>query len=78
MSTAAPQQQSPVQYGPPTSQPGPPLQLAAAANITAAPTQTSTPRRTLTDADRRKMCMFHEENPNVKQTEIGGMRVAES
>lgn len=34
---------------------------------------TSSPRRTLTDADRRRMCIFHEENPNVKQTEIGGM-----
>jgi len=33
---------------------------------------TSTPRRTLTDADRRRMCMYHEENPTVKQTEIGG------
>ncbi|KAG0128244.1 hypothetical protein HOY82DRAFT_38709 [Tuber indicum] len=34
---------------------------------------TSSPRRTLTDADRRRMCIFHEENPNVKQTEIGAM-----
>lgn len=43
----------------------------------AAPSQpvhtTSTPRRTLTDADRRRMCMYHEENPTVKQTEIGGI-----
>lgn len=31
-----------------------------------------TPRRTLTDADRRRMCLYHEENPHVKQTEIGG------
>ncbi|KAI9844193.1 MAG: hypothetical protein M1838_002296 [Thelocarpon superellum] len=31
------------------------------------------PRRTLTDADRRKMCIYHEENPTVKQTEIGAM-----
>jgi hypothetical protein len=56
--------------------PAPPQQLAAAAAVTAAvsnPTQsTSSPRRTLTDADRRRMCIFHEENPNVKQTEIGG------
>ncbi|KAI5814704.1 hypothetical protein BZA77DRAFT_249678 [Pyronema omphalodes] len=37
-----------------------------------APT-TSQPRRTLTDADRRRMCIYHEENPNVKQTEIGAM-----
>lgn len=36
------------------------------------PTQ-STARRTLTDSDRRRMCEYHEENPTVKQTEIGGM-----
>ncbi|KAA8912755.1 hypothetical protein FN846DRAFT_773122 [Sphaerosporella brunnea] len=57
--------------------PAPAPQLAAAASITAAPSNptpsTSTPRRTLTDADRRRMCIFHEENPNVKQTEIGAM-----
>jgi len=35
---------------------------------------TPTPRRTLTDDDRRKMCMFHEEYPTKKQTEIGGER----
>ncbi|KAI9796929.1 MAG: hypothetical protein M1833_005875 [Piccolia ochrophora] len=34
---------------------------------------TSSPRRTLTDADRRKMCIYHEENPTIKQTEIGAM-----
>jgi hypothetical protein len=27
----------------------------------------------LTDQDRRRMCQYHEENPSVKQTEIGGM-----
>lgn len=32
----------------------------------------STSRRTLTDSDRRRMCEYHSENPNVKQTEIGG------
>jgi hypothetical protein len=32
----------------------------------------STPRKTLTDADRRRMCLYHEENPTTKQTEIGG------
>ncbi|KAI0016697.1 hypothetical protein F4780DRAFT_667888 [Xylariomycetidae sp. FL0641] len=32
---------------------------------------TSQPRRTLTDEDRRNMCKFHEENPTVKQAEIG-------
>ncbi|KAI9727451.1 MAG: hypothetical protein M1834_008395 [Cirrosporium novae-zelandiae] len=33
---------------------------------------TPTPRRTLTDMDRRRMCQYHEDNPTVKQTEIGG------
>lgn len=32
----------------------------------------ATPRKTLTDEDRRQMCLFHEKHPNVKQTEIGG------
>jgi hypothetical protein len=32
------------------------------------------PRKTLTDSDRRRMCQYHEENPSVKQTEIGGKR----
>ncbi|KAL9085563.1 MAG: hypothetical protein Q9159_004661 [Coniocarpon cinnabarinum] len=33
---------------------------------------TTTPRRTLTDNDRRKMCQYHQEHPTKKQTEIGG------
>ncbi|KAI9679779.1 MAG: hypothetical protein M1817_004793 [Caeruleum heppii] len=41
--------------------------------ISSHPVHTSTPRRTLTDADRRRMCLYHEENPTVKQTEIGAM-----
>ncbi|ORY63418.1 uncharacterized protein BCR38DRAFT_227781 [Pseudomassariella vexata] len=32
---------------------------------------TSQPRKTLTDDDRRRMCQFAEDNPTVKQTEIG-------
>ena len=32
----------------------------------------SNPRKTLTDADRKRMCLYAEEHPNVKQTEIGG------
>lgn len=32
----------------------------------------STPRRTLTDEDRRQMCLYHEENKTAKQTDIGG------
>ena len=31
------------------------------------------PRKTLTDADRRKMCQYSIDNPQVKQTEIGGI-----
>lgn len=31
-----------------------------------------TPRRTLTDADRRRMCLYKRDNPSKKQTEIGG------
>lgn len=34
---------------------------------------TPSPRKTLTDNDRRRMCQYHEENPSVKQTEIGAM-----
>jgi len=33
---------------------------------------TPTPRKTLTDSDRRRMCQYHEDHPSVKQTEIGG------
>ncbi|KAI1857607.1 hypothetical protein JX265_009571 [Neoarthrinium moseri] len=32
---------------------------------------TSTPRKTLTNEDRRRMCQFAEDNPKVKQNEIG-------
>ena len=35
-------------------------------------THNPSPRRTLTDQDRRRMCQYHEDNPTVKQTEIGG------
>ncbi|CAL5867298.1 uncharacterized protein PFLUO_LOCUS1513 [Penicillium psychrofluorescens] len=33
----------------------------------------STPRRTLTDEDRRLMCLYHEENKTAKQTDIGAL-----
>lgn len=36
---------------------------------------TPSPRKTLTDSDRRRMCQYHEDNPSVKQTEIGGKRL---
>ncbi|MCJ1307145.1 hypothetical protein MMC25_000791 [Agyrium rufum] len=38
-----------------------------------APVSMPAPRRTLTDQDRRRMCQYHQENPSVKQTEIGAM-----
>ncbi|EME49302.1 hypothetical protein DOTSEDRAFT_68166 [Dothistroma septosporum NZE10] len=34
---------------------------------------TSTPRKTLTDMDRKRMCQYAEEHPNAKQTEIGAI-----
>ncbi|KAK0623432.1 hypothetical protein B0T14DRAFT_177114 [Immersiella caudata] len=33
--------------------------------------QTSQPRKTLTDDDRRQMCQYAEDHPGVKQTDIG-------
>ncbi|KAF2199265.1 CenpB-DNA-bind-domain-containing protein [Delitschia confertaspora ATCC 74209] len=46
---------------------------AVSAVSTTSTRSTSTPRKTLTDADRRRMCLYHEEHPTVKQTEIGAM-----
>ena len=31
-----------------------------------------TPRRALTDTDRKRMCLYHEEHPTTGETEIGG------
>ena len=68
---------SPAIAPPPPPPPLPPAQAASAAITANQPPSTQasnpTPRRTLTDTDRRKMCLYHEENPNIKQTEIGGM-----
>ncbi|KAK2811273.1 hypothetical protein FQN49_008474 [Arthroderma sp. PD_2] len=47
----------------------PPLQHVQTPQLSTPPT----PRRTLTDAERRRMCLYHQENPHVKQTEIGAM-----
>ncbi|KAJ5915062.1 DNA binding HTH domain Psq-type [Penicillium verhagenii] len=33
----------------------------------------ATPRRTLTDDDRRQMCLYHEEHKTAKQTDIGAL-----
>ncbi|KAF4631798.1 hypothetical protein G7Y89_g6336 [Cudoniella acicularis] len=65
----------------PASYPAPPVAIPPASapvvkgNGTKLPAihATPTPRKTLTDSDRRRMCQYHEENPSVKQTEIGAM-----
>lgn len=49
-----------------------PLSTPLSASSSHATASTSAPRRTLTDEDRRRMCLYHEEHPTVKQTEIGG------
>lgn len=62
-------------YGPVPLAPMPPMPSAIGAPqpVHNSPYPTApTPRRTLSDSDRRRMCLYHEENPNVKQTEIGG------
>lgn len=66
-------------YHQPVYQPVQPLQP-----LTIGPLQTpvsatssrsaSTPRKTLTDADRKRMCEYAEKNPSAKQMEIGGTR----
>lgn len=45
---------------------------ATPSSATSERSRTTTPRKTLTDADRRRMCLYAEEHPTVKQTEIGG------
>jgi len=49
-----------------------PTPVSSVATAPVATRPASTPRKTLTDADRRRMCLYHEEHPNTKQTEIGG------
>ena len=67
-------------YQPPIFPSAPvPITPASATPVSATSTHSrtsSTPRKTLTDSDRRRMCQYHEENPTVKQTEIGGMLAA--
>lgn len=50
-----------------------PIKCAPLPKSATAPTPaTPNARRTLSDDDRRRMCQYHEDHPNVKQTEIGG------
>lgn len=58
---------------PPVAIPPASAPLVKGNNLRATATHgTSSPRKTLTDKERRRMCEFHEANPTVKQTEIGG------
>lgn len=52
---------------PPLNTTAPPMAATTTSN-----SSSTTTRRTLTDQDRRRMCQYHEDNPTVKQTEIGG------
>lgn len=67
-----PQPQLPDTYLPPVpipaSQPKPIRPMPARKSSTGG----STPRRMLTDEDRRRMCLYHEEHKTAKQTDIGG------
>ncbi|MCJ1256396.1 hypothetical protein MMC24_004217 [Lignoscripta atroalba] len=70
---------SPSNSAPPTLPAAPPLApVSTVATAHPLPPITNPPsapssRRTLTDTDRRRMCQYHEDNPTVKQTEIGAM-----
>ncbi|KAK5125318.1 hypothetical protein LTR85_000427 [Meristemomyces frigidus] len=63
-----PQPVQPVQPIQPMSL-GPLQSPLSAASMRSAPT----PRKTLTDMDRKRMCQYAEEHPNAKQTEIGAI-----
>jgi hypothetical protein len=51
----------------------PPYNVSASTASTT--TAGSTPRRTLTNVDRRWICEYHESFPYVKHAELGGMSV---
>lgn len=63
---------TPMPVAPAPVQPKTPLQPIPSPQVSTPPT----PRRTLTDSDRRRMCLYHQDNPHVKQTEIGGERTS--
>ena len=62
----------PGQIGIPAVAP-PPVAASVPATTKPSRSTSSTPRRTLTDDDRRRMCRYHEENPTAKQLDIGRM-----
>lgn len=69
------------QFQPPYSQPMQSIQPMTMAPLPTPISATSsrsasTPRKTLTDSDRKQMCQYAEDNPAAKQTEIGGTLIS--
>ena len=50
-----------------------PISAGTGSDVTPTSAKTSTSRRKLTDDERRQMCLEAEQNPAMKQTQIGGM-----
>jgi hypothetical protein len=51
-----------------------PISATSTTDITPTSAKTTTSRRKLTDDERRQMCIEAEQNPSMKQTQIGGER----
>lgn len=49
-----------------------PLSAGTSSDVTPTSAKTTSSRRKLTDEERRQMCLEAEQNPNMKQTQIGG------
>ena len=49
-----------------------PLSASSTSEMTPTSAKTATSRRKLTDDERRQMCIEAEQNPTMKQTQIGG------
>jgi hypothetical protein len=52
-----------------------PLSAGTSSDLTPTSAKTNASRRKLTDEERRQMCLEAEQNPNMKQTQIGGSSV---
>ncbi len=50
-----------------------PLSAGSISDMTPTSAGTNTSRRKLTDEERRQMCIEAEQNPTMKQCQIGGM-----
>jgi hypothetical protein len=53
-----------------------PLSAATSSDLTPTSAKSTISRRKLTDEERRQMCLEAEQNPNMKQTQIGGSSVS--